>query len=106
MKAKCKMTGEEKVLPCSAYSCPLFGDCITQYGEMVKKTMTNGDRIRTMTDEELAKVVLEVADSGIYIGFCRELPECLASVDDGGVPDEKCLECVKLWLNQPAEEQL
>lgn len=69
------------------------------------KPETNGELIRSMSDEELAKAVLDISDSGIYIGFCRELPRCVQELDEGGVPEERCLECVKLWLNSPAEEE-
>ena len=54
MHAKCKMTGKEKELPCSAAGCPLFGDCIVDYEKAIKKPQTNADRIRAMSDEELA----------------------------------------------------
>lgn len=55
MKAVCKMTGKEVVLPCGSAGCPLFGDCLVAYEKETAKPkpQTNADHIRSMTDEEL-----------------------------------------------------
>ena len=54
------------------------------------REMTNADRIRSMTDEELAVVM--------YHPFCDERTdkECKAFGD--------CNQCALEWLQQPAEE--
>lgn len=54
-----------------------------------KPTMNNGDRIRAMTDEELAAVILCPKEISC-------LDECLRA---------SCVECSKQWLQQPAEEK-
>ena len=65
------------------------------------KVLTNADRIRAMSDEELAKL-LYCSDS---LGWCHNLPECANMLDtDDGVPEEKCMACLAVWLKQPAEE--
>jgi hypothetical protein len=65
--------------------------------------MTNADRIRAMTDEELAKRLNKLTDS--YPGVCLELPECHADLDAGrDIPLERCEACWIRWLKQPAEE--
>ena len=53
------------------------------------KPMTNADRIRAMSDEELA----ELLDDGIFHRCVRPERECCST----------CYECVKGWLKQPAE---
>lgn len=68
------------------------------------KSYTNADQIRDaiMTDDQLARVLLSANDSSISIPFCRVTPECLRLLEDGIIPEEKCLNCVKDWLKQPA----
>lgn len=62
--------------------------------------MTNADRIRAMSDEELAKMLYDLND----MLWCRELPECIDIVDaDGENPTENCIGCALAWLQQPAE---
>ena len=46
--------------------------------------MTNADRIRAMSDEELVKF-LEDAESGIEIPYCQSKEECLRVLPD--IPD-------------------
>ena len=52
---------------------------------------TNADRIRAMSDEELAAFLDD------YEQLCegRELTECIA---------KNCKECISEWLQQPAKE--
>ena len=56
------------------------------------KPMTNGDRFRAMTDEELA-------DSEFCEVICDDIPRCLL----GGV--DTCRECRIKWLGSPAEQE-
>lgn len=63
---------------------------------------TNAEKIRAMTDEELAKHLNRLTDS--YPGVCLELPECHADLDAGrDIPLERCECCWIRWLQQPAE---
>lgn len=57
------------------------------------KPITNGDRIRAMTDEELAKFIPDWS----YTGACKcdELPYADCKYE--------CAKCVIEWLKQPAE---
>ena len=70
----------------------------------MSKSYTNADQIRDAitTDDQLARVLLSVNDSGISIPFCKATPECLRLLEDGIIPEEKCFNCVKDWLKQPA----
>lgn len=70
-----------------------------------KAPQTNADRIRSMTDEELAREINLLLEGEISIPYCRELPECDADVErDALIPLERCEQCVLHWLRQPAEE--
>lgn len=64
------------------------------------KPRTKADRIRAMTDEELAKLLYEIDG----LGYCKNLPECGELLDtEEGIPEEKCIGCMLQWLRQPAE---
>lgn len=60
--------------------------------EVVEKPQTNADRIRSMTDEELAEVLF---------GSCIEH----MGVDECSHPEEACKSCVLDWLKAESEEQ-
>ena len=53
-----------------------------------KKQRTNADRIRAMSDEELADVVAN------GVGCVLKAPHCI---------DDDCTPCIRKWLQQPAE---
>lgn len=63
--------------------------------------MTNGDRIRAMSDEELAEIVVSSFGSPFNCRRCEEEPN-----SPFGVPscDAKCMEHCLNWLRQPAKE--
>ena len=83
MSIKCLMNGLEVNYPCSPV-CALFGDCVTAFESQKKANVrTNADRIRAMTDEELAELLFQV-------GY-----------DKGWGMKEYALE----WLQQPAGEE-
>ena len=66
--------------------------------------MTNADRIRAMTDQELAKALMKANDGELYIRFCKETPECNELLESGEIPEEWCLGCMVDWLQRPVEE--
>ena len=57
------------------------------------KPMTNGDRIRAMTDEELVR-------SRVGEILCEMLP-----YDDCPYPHVRCKDCLIKWLGSPAEQE-
>lgn len=58
---------------------------------------TRADRIRTMSDEELAAALYHFGD----VPFCRNLQECKEMLDQYvDIPDEKCIGCVLRWLQE------
>ena len=68
------------------------------------RTPTNGDKIRNVSDEEMAEFIL-ANDLDDAIHFCKSEPECDAFFDSGGTAThEMCRKCVLDWLHQPAGE--
>lgn len=64
--------------------------------------MTNGEKIRSMSNEELAKIIAS-SEISEQIPFCRNLPECDALLESdvlAVIPDEFCQKCVIAWLEQ------
>ena len=97
MAKECKNCAHESSF--KAHEC---GTCMVSYydGEPLglpsnfkSKIMTNADRIRAMSDEELAKLLLD----GCRGSKCDEQPQN----EYGSV---NCFDCRMKWLKQPAEE--
>jgi hypothetical protein len=83
MTATCKL-GEK--------GCWNDGKCRLKPCSCENQVVTNADRIRAMTDEELAKFLEEVGISG-----CPDpARSCRAS----------CTDCMMEWLQQPCEEDI
>lgn len=58
--------------------------CLDEIHEKLeRRTITNGDRIRAMSDEELAE----------FLDFCPY----------NGCEEADCIKCISNWLKQPAE---
>lgn len=69
-----------------------------------KMVDTRADKVRAMSDREIALAMMEFFVDE-HIKFCQNKPECVAAMDKGDiVPDDKCVECLVAWLQQPAEE--
>ena len=67
-----------------------------------RTVQTNADRIRSMSDEKLAK---HLADIGWDCHFCTEHWQLYNEpLMCGGKCDEKCAEHCLEWLQQPAED--
>lgn len=64
-----------------------------------KKPMTNADRIRAMSDEELADFMNKEHD------YCNNWPKCMEMLDtDELIPDNWCKGCLIKWLQKPVAE--
>lgn len=63
---------------------------------METKPITNADRIRAMTDKELAKIYA----SASYCDICHVRAECFSDVD----ACKSCYERFLDWLRSPVEE--
>lgn len=61
--------------------------------------MTNADKIRAMTDEELANFLYRFNDIDEKVKFCTNKKVCIDLLDKGDtLPDEWCKECLLEWL--------
>lgn len=79
-------------------------DCDEFNQKVINAPPTNADRIRAMSDREIALAMMEFFVDE-HIEFCQNKPECVAAMDKCDcVPDDKCVECLVAWLQQPAEE--
>ena len=77
------------------------------YREVTKMigTQTNADRIRAMTDEELAAMLYDDAAVDDKLHFCQNRQECMDAIAlDDFISDEKCMGCLLEWLRKPVEE--
>lgn len=59
-----------------------------------RNVVTNGDRIRQMSDEQIAEIF--TADA-----FCGKVTGEIATISD--CSDRKCIDCVLQWLRKEAE---
>lgn len=79
------------------YFCEIDPDECDEWADSAPQT--NADRIRAMTDEELAKALHEQCDER------ESCYGCFAYRDDGNCPGGS--RCAWLeWLQQPAEEKI
>ena len=65
--------------------------------EIVEKKETNADRIRNMSDEELAETIHSISCNATEISTCKE--ECLKCEQ----PDSYCVRNIMEWLQSEAE---
>lgn len=77
---------------CKADGWVVCGNCIHDSSRKDRyEPLTNADRIRNMTDEELAKLM----SGGDHI--CDRIPECVCK-------ETKCFDCCLAWLRTPAND--
>lgn len=66
--------------------------------------MTNAQKFRAMSDEELAEVLYSFEDLKMP-DYCQRKKECDDMLDaDIDIPAENCKRCLVAYLRQPAEE--
>ena len=70
-----------------AYRHGCFGEDMCR----CREPMTNAQRIRAMSDEEMAE-------------FISSIPMCVGKDEDVNCEIDVCNECFLKWLQQPAEE--
>ena len=100
--------------------CRISGCCLNYLGDACKRVrerecpdvvFTNGDRIRSMSDEELAKEFVAAGEFENRVCFCCEYFKSLQNKDGycvykhGRCNMDARLEAYKKWLQQPAEEK-
>ena len=75
--------------PCKFSAGCGYEVCIPEFCDAYDpKIETNADRIRAMTDEELAKIIMCPYDND----------------HNSCVPGSNCLDCCLKWLQQPCED--
>lgn len=63
----------------------------------VNPVMTRADKIRAMSDEELARAMYRFGDSP----YCRDLKECGDMLNqDIEIPEEMCIGCALRYLQE------
>ena len=85
-------TPEEAETNCTYF---IRGECTASFCEYRRKKQTNADKIRSMTDEELAELLSEPC-------------ECSVDPEEDGYREcgnKLCIEYLLNWLQQPAEQQ-
>ena len=101
MFVKCKLLDREVNWPCPSY----IGEC--PYSQKCQKEayMTNEERIRAMSDEELTDAIYQLINAmDPATWFCKGSKECGDLMDaDKDIPDEMCKKCLLAKLREPAE---
>lgn len=96
--------------------CPLCGSNVMDVlddthmycmdcGHEFNKKKSRGDKIRSMTDEEIADGIFEYGNNMLEkLPFCKGIPECGKIVEDWEeVPQSMCRECLMEWIQSPYE---
>lgn len=81
-----------------------FRKCVDSDGDLI----TNADRIRAMSDEELAeKMMTHVSHViGDFIPFCESKAQCIEMNENNKIiNDATCKQCLIEWLQKESEEQ-
>ena len=69
------------------------------------KKQTNADRIRSMSDEELAELLYSIQNLEDKVKFCKNKIECDNILDSGKeILDNMCKQCLVDWLQSEVEE--
>ena len=64
--------------------------------------MTNADKIRQMTDEQIADAMMRTnADENIP--YCQSRKECFDAIEKGSVDNLPCKACLLEWLGKECE---
>jgi hypothetical protein len=86
---------QEYYLGYSSYCIDNVLGWLKEFFEIVEAPKTNADRIRAMSDEELAK---------LFCGFCKNAETCAGCpMHDGDCAESELTECWVVWLKQPAD---
>ena len=70
-----------------------------------KESTSNGDKIRSMKDEELAQFLVAIQDLDSSIPYCQNKPECERLLDEGEITQDMCTACMIQWIRQEADHE-
>ena len=93
-------TPEEAETNCTHF---IRGECTASFCEYRRKKQTNADRIRAMSDDELAEFLTHINPTNCQDCAFSHGWRCQPDRDDYS-DFEKCEEGRKRWLKQSAEE--
>ena len=100
---KCEYCYLKNARPCYECSACMSGDDHFRPAKPEKKRTTNADRIRAMSDEELAEFLTHINPTNCQDCAFSHGWRCQPDRDDYS-DFEKCEEGRKRWLQQPAED--
>ena len=81
-------------------------DGIHPDGYAARRAQTNADRIRSMTDEELAELLYSLQTEDLDGMFCKTEETCEEMLDSGDeIPKCMCKQCLVKWLRAESEEE-
>lgn len=93
--------------------CPDYAKCVKESNLAIKRktckkaktkyVMTNADRIRAMSDKELAVKISNQSISSLCDIVCGR--DCNAFPTLNNTSQQRCVEIVLGWLQQPAEDE-
>lgn len=101
---RCLVNNAEVNYPCSA-GCHLFGDCVSAFNGDQSRVRTNADHIRSMTDMELASVIVRYEGTELHATRWGGHKHFFFGAD--GKRSKTRKEVVRSWadwLNQPYKE--
>lgn len=85
----------------------IYDEVVKIVNELVEeyKPKTQADKIRAMSDEELADYIIFIgANIEEKIPYCKSTPQCTEILDSGRiVTDKMCRECLAKYLQSEAE---
>ena len=86
--------------------CPMCEDCPdgcpVETPKDSRNIITNADRIRSMSDKELAEYIFDLGNGSEYCyGHCAYQDDCATK----GLDHDTCIKGVINWLQQPAKEE-
>lgn len=98
----CKRTDIKCCSTCnsSETECDVWHNCGKDCPDWTAKKQTNADRIRAMSDEELAELIYSFEDLNAP-DYCLRKKECGYMLNDNIIiPSENCQKCLLHWLKQ------
>lgn len=90
---KCRFLEGAKIIGfCVKQGMPLCPSELPSCSKFEQRVVTNGDRVRQMSNEELAEIISNVD--------CKICPACMTCFKE---ENETCFDGMLTWLNAPAD---
>lgn len=83
-----------------ASNCDVMHNCGEDCSEYTPRIITNRDRIKNMSDDDLSFILMCPYDTS------GEPADIMPCVTDESLPSQKkCCDCIKAWLGKEAKEE-